>query len=222
MKKYSKLKEVMELIEKSKQYTTPSEEEAEKQYISIYSEDFNKQIKIKNVGKPNYKVAGIIAFIIISILGSMTVYAIYKAFEQRENDNNTDIIGIKPATVTTIEEIYLPVMLPAGYILTDSFHNEDFSRTEYKCPGKQEIYVSQLLYSDSTLQSFDNEDTEEELLSLHGAEAFYSTKHGESTLVFYCEGYAFIIDTAEPTINKELLVSIANSMKKTEEENENE
>jgi len=222
MKKYSKLKEVMELIEKSKQYTTPSEEEAEKQYISTYSEDFKKQVKIKNVGKHNYNAAGIITFIIIFILGSMTVYAILKAFEQRKNDNNTDITGIKPAAVTTIEEVYLPAMLPAGYILTDSFHAEDFSRTEYKCPGKQEIYVSQLLYSDSTLQSFDNEDTEEELLSLHGAEAFFSTKHGESTLVFYCEGYAFIIDTAEPTINKELLVSIANSMQKTEEENENE
>ena len=212
------LLQIMEEVEKLKHYDVPDEHTIHQKMGYSYTEDFTQKIekydkKYIYVHRRGFsKTAILIAAIIALLAGSITAYAVYTLFRLEHNEKNTDLSSIlKPSVHTVIEDIYIPRVLPEGYVLSSTTINDDLILTEFYHESRNTyLFMRQMLYSSFT--SFDNEDTEQIPLEVNGMEAIYTVKHGESTLFSYFQGYLVIIDTTDTDASLQDLIDIAESL----------
>lgn len=212
------LLQIMEELEKFKHYDVPDEHTIHQKTGYSYTEDFIQKIekyekKYIYVHRRGFsKIAILITAIIALLAGGITAYAVYTLFRLEHNEKNTDLSSIlKPSVHTVIEDIYIPEVLPEGYVISSTTINDDLILTEFYHEDKNTfLYMRQMLYSN--FSSFDNEDTEQIPLEVNGMEAIYTVKHGESTLFSYFQGYLVIIDTTDTEASLQDLIDIAESL----------
>lgn len=212
------LKEAWKLIVDTRQDPLPSE------YELSQTSPFTNSFPLQKIQKLPYKFIYIngkafskllVVIIMISILASsITAYAVVRIFQKHVNTKNTDV-SIEDQNINSkiqkIEERYLPSQLPVNFKEVESNYTDN-STSIYYSDGYYNLYFRQDL--SSSVGSFDNEDTIENVVIINGIEAIYIEKHEEKSLIFSNNGYIFYLDTDSKDISKNQLVEIAQSVQK--------
>lgn len=170
--------------------------------------DYDK--KFFYVNSRSYSKIAVLILIILSLaMTSVTVYAVYRIFDWRINEGNTDLRTFHNEDFkTSIEQVYRPGGLPVNYDLIETQVNEDSVFSVYCNHENNYIYFSQLLAENEN--SIDNEDTEQVKVMINGMEAVYFVKHNQSTILFFGHGYVFKL-TTEDTFSKAEIIKMAES-----------
>lgn len=211
-----RIKEAWEIIVDERSDTIPREEELKDSlyFSKEFPEQRTRHLPEKFIyirGKTFSKLVVCIVILII-LASSVTVYAVVQMLERHINDINTDIrLSREDIEKTEIEDRYFPVYIPLQSYIAKKDITDNTTIVEYT-DGHREICFRQELSTGEG--SFDNENTDESLLTINGAEAVYFEKHNEKTLIFSEYGYVFYIDTNSEDITKEQLIHMAESIEK--------
>lgn len=201
------------IVETRPDYVELSQEEL--RYSLYFTDSFYSYVKalphryVYISGKAFSKVfIGILIGVILT--GSVTVYAVFKIFQTKVNEKNTDIsIDDGEYNREKIVMNYTPSFIPKDFeeVERSNFETSRFVRYgdhAYDIFFRQELTVSQ--------GQIDNEETEEERIMIDGIEAIYFEKHQEKTLLYSNYGYVFYIDSNSPNVTKDDLVKMAESI----------
>lgn len=155
----------------------------------------------------------LVCFIIIVLLSTSTIYAIYQSLQVIIFNKNTDVITTIEHPYEVIKEKYLLQVLPDGYDLIEVIgepDKTDFILSIYS-NGQSEINLRQ--QTEYTVVNFDNEDTIEKNILINGNQGIYFTKNKESIVIWEEHNYFYILDTNDSTINKKEMIQMAESLK---------
>lgn len=158
----------------------------------------------------------VLILIIALFLSSVTVYAVVKIIQTKENVKNTDISIPTDSDITsTIKVRFFPSNLPEGYEEIEKNLTNTNSFVHYS-NGISDIFFRQELQISNG--SVDNEHTEEYNVIINGVVGIYIEKHGEKSLIFSNnEKYLFYLDSNSQYITQDDLIKIAESLKQETE-----
>lgn len=188
-----------------------SEEELEK--ISFQVPQKVPFPKTKKLYNNCIRVSKILTCIIILLLSSTTIYAIYHSLQIFIFNQNTDVITTIENPYEVIKEKYVLQVLPDRYDLIEVIgkpDETDFILFIYS-NGQSEINLRQ--QTENTLINFDNENTREKNTLINGNQGIYFTKNQESVIIWEEYNYFYILDTNDAKITEKEMIQMAESLK---------